>query len=216
MNRGEMKAYLRRKLQDEVLDYLWQDEELEDAIQDAQCEAAYRCNLIFEKDTPTTTFNTAAGVDGYAISRLFYRIDRVLVSGREIPKTTKEDVERRRCVTPSVGKPCEWFRGDDGRLHFDKAPNKEYQVKFEGCRYPAAMADDQAECEVPDDTGLIHRKLLLWAMKLLKEKEDLEVERQGDAVRHEQAFEREFGPSVNVAARVSKSLSRRHQTRVNW
>jgi hypothetical protein len=216
MNRGEMKAYLRLKLQDQQLDYLFPDEELEDAIQDAQCEGSVRCDLIIDKNSELTTFSTVIGGDSYPISRLFYRVKSVIVNGRRLQETTRQDVERLRCVTPAIGFPSEWFFDSDGSIHFDRAANAVYEVKFEGHRYPQAMLDDDAECEVPDATGSIHRKLLLWAMKLLKEKEDLEVERQGDAARHEAAFDREFSPIVNVGSRVERARSSRRQVRPNF
>jgi len=215
MNRGEMKAYLRRKLQDEILDYLWQDEELEDAIQDAQCEASIRNNLVVDRTSPLTTFATVDGQGSYPISRLFYKITRVLVDGRPLRMTTRQDVEREHCITPLNGVPRAWFFDSDWSIHFDRPTSDAHQVQFEGYRYPNAMLADEDECEIPDATGSIHRKMLLWAMKLLKEKEDLEVERQGDAARHEAAFAREFGPAVDVYSKVERARSSRRQVRPN-
>lgn len=194
MDKKTLRAHYRKKTQDEQAAQLWTDGEIDLYIREAECEACVSCDLIHDKSSALTVITPTVGMAFYAPSALFYNITDVKLNGRRLVRITRDKAQALD-YTP-LGAPQAYYIDLDGSIVFDRPIDASVtSLSFEGFRYPVEMATDDDLCEVPEMWQI---KMLEWAFKLGKEKEDPQTERPADAAKHLANFLAFFAPTKNV------------------
>lgn len=177
MTSGDLLELFRVEMADVAEPYLWKDEFIFDAINDAQKQFARNTDGIPDSTTPEVVELYAfAGEDTYAIhpSILKFRSVRRADTGKPVSVENQEDM-------PTKGM---YFDGRPGTVKaiitgMDEAvirvwpiPMEDVLLKFSVFRLPLVEVVDDQALEIPTQH---HRHLLLWVKHLAYSVQDAET-----------------------------------------
>lgn len=221
MNREALRRRVRLLAQDTVKPYLWQDEDIDDWLNEAQQEAAIRGRLL--RATPDThsalcEHRLGAGESVVSIPSGPYEISHQMwkQSDRtsELKLVSREwmDTHHPGWRVAPAGEPA-FLIQDAQTLQIAPASAQDGALLIEGYRLPTAMAADADEPEIP---GFHHIYLVQWALHVGYSIPDSETFDADKSSRAEVAFTRYFGPRPDADLRASTRNDEQHRIVAHW
>lgn len=218
MNVADFIAEFRRVTDDVKTDYLWEDEEIVNYLNDAVNEACERALLLEDRNTAATCSIALQAFQGdYALHPSVIKVKRLTFRGRALNETSVEAMDAQDPDWESrTGQPRQYICGQNAGLRLVPAPVAGESIALTVYRTPITaltMDDDTAEPEIP---ARHHMRLLSWVYRCAYLKQDSETLDRDKAERHERIFEASFGarPDANV---MRKQRDRRpHVVRFGW
>ena len=220
MRREALRRRVRLLAQDTTLPYLWQDEDIDDWLNEAQQEAAIRARLL--RATPAShpalcEYTMAAGETAITVPDQLYEISHqgwnaggerrpLKVVSRGWMDTT---LPGRRAM-PAAGP--DYLVQDRQALEVVPAPSADGAVLIEGYRLPEPMDLDADEPRIP----LAHHiHLVQWALHIGYSLPDAETLNPGKSQTAEAEFTRYFGARPDADLRTDTRNDETHRI-VAW
>lgn len=167
---SELLSLFRVEMSDRVEPYLWSDEFVIGAIDDAQKQFARKTDGIPDSTTPDVVDLVVAQDPGTLLytdvlplheSILKIRSARRADTGRPVDVLNEEDMQARGMFFDGTpGRLRVLVTGmDEGKVRLWPFPNEDVTVKFSVFRMPLVTITDDEPLEIPSQH---HRDLLLW------------------------------------------------------
>ena len=220
MRREALRRRVRLLALDTTRPYLWQDEDIDDWLNEAQQEAAIRARLL--RATPASRpalceYTLAAGEVAIAVPDQLYEIShQEWVAGGE--RRPLKLVSREWMDTTLPGwrampaSEPDYLVQDRQELEVVPAPITDGAVLLEGYRLPDPMESDDAEPGIP----LAHHiHLVQWAMHVGYSMPDAEMFNPGKSAEAEAEFTRYFGRRPDADLRTDTRNDETHRI-VAW
>lgn len=227
MNRAELVAAFRARVSDQVLPYLWSEDEVQEYLDDAHNEAVERSNGIRDSATASIcTIAVTADVADYALSPRILSVERAKLDNRNIPLDLTSTAEMDRGTSVRVR---DWRSSYPGSLsqnqtgagweqqagqpkylvlEFDNAlwraklspiPTENDTLRLHVFRLPLALLDDD-DLE-PEIAYRLHIRLVDWMEHRAYSKKDAETYDEAKAARAAAAFTSAFGERIDANVR---------------
>jgi diadenosine tetraphosphatase ApaH/serine/threonine PP2A family protein phosphatase len=220
VRREALRRRVRLLAQDTTLPYLWQDEDIDDWLNEAQQEAAIRARLL--RATPTShpalcEFSLTAGETTIALPDQLYEISYqewqsggarrpLKLVSREWMDTTLPGWRAMPAAEP------DYLVQDRQALEVVPPPIADGAVLIEGYRLPEPMELDDDEPRIP----LAHHiHLVLWALHIGYSLPDAETLNPGKSQAAEAEFTRYFGARPDADLRADTRNDETHRI-VAW
>lgn len=220
MRREALRRRVRLLAQDTTLPYLWQDEDIDDWLNEAQQEAAIRARLL--RATPAShpalcEFSLTAGETTIALPDQLYEISYqewqsvgerrpLKLVSREWMDTTLPGWRAMPAAEP------DYLVQDRQALEVVPAPSADGAVLIEGYRLPEPMDLDADEPRIP----LAHHiHLVQWALHIGYSLPDAETLNPGKSQTAEAEFTRYFGARPDADLRTDTRNDETHRI-VAW
>ena len=220
MHREALRRRVRLLAQDTTLPYLWQDEDIDDWLNEAQQEAAIRARLL--RATPAShpalcEFSLTAGETAIALPEQLYEISyQEWVIGAE--RRPLKLVSREWMDTTLPGWRAipaadpDYLVQDRQALEVVPPPIADGSVLIEGYRLPEPMGADDEEPGIP----LAHHiHLVQWALHVGYSLPDAETFNPGKSQAAEAEFTRYFGARPDADLRADTRNDETHRI-VAW
>ena len=220
MRREALRRRVRLLAQDTTLPYLWQDEDIDDWLNEAQQEAAIRARLL--RATPAShpalcEYTMAAGETAITVPDQLYEISHQEwnAGGERRPlKSVSRD-----WMAPTLpgwrAMPAaepDYLVQDRQALEVVPAPSADGAVLIEGYRLPEPMDLDADEPRIP----LAHHiHLVQWALHIGYSLPDAETLNPGKSQTAEAEFTRYFGARPDADLRTDTRNDETHRI-VAW
>lgn len=202
MNLAALRELARIDLDDRVEPYLWTDEELDEAANDAVMEAARRARLLRDSTTPAITqIPLSAGQALVTLDPRVIRVDRARLASASSPLdlVLLRDADRRAPGWEDYEPATPRYLIPDyqtGAVRLVPAPAATDTLRLTVIRLPLAdMDDDLDEPEVPLGAQRSLRHWIVYRAHLNPDAEKLDKKRAGEALA---LFEAEFGTAQPV------------------
>lgn len=220
MHREALRRRVRLLAQDTTLPYLWQDEDIDDWLNEAQQEAAIRARLL--RATPAShpalcEFSLTAGETAIALPEQLYEISyQEWVIGAERRPLKLVSREWMDTTLPGwrampAGEP-DYLVQDRQALEVVPPPIAAGAVLIEGYRLPEPMGGDDEEPDIP----LAHHIYLVqWALHVGYSMPDAEMFNAGKSAAAEAEFTRYFGARPDADLRADTRNDETHRI-VSW
>ena len=220
MRREALRRRVRLLAQDTTLPYLWQDEDIDDWLNEAQQEATIRARLL--RATPAShpalcEFSLTAGETAIALPEQLYEISYqewvigaerrpLKLVSREWMDTTLPGWRAMPAAEP------DYLVHDRQALEVVPAPSTDGAVLIEGYRLPEPMELDDDEPRIP----LAHHiHLVQWALHVGYSLPDAETLNPGKSQAAEAEFARYFGARPDADLRADTRNDETHRI-VAW
>ena len=220
MRREALRRRVRLLAQDTTLPYLWQDEDIDDWLNEAQQEAAIRARLL--RATPAShpalcEFSLTAGETAIALPEQLYEISHqewnagaerrpLKLVSREWMDTTLPGWRAMPAAEP------DYLVQDRQALEVVPPPIAAGAVLIEGYRLPEPMVADDEEPGIP----LAHHiHLVQWALHVGYSLPDTETLNPGKSQAAEAEFTRYFGARPDADLRADTRNDETHRI-VAW
>ena len=220
MRREALRRRVRLLAQDTTLPYLWQDEDIDDWLNEAQQEAAIRARLL--RATPAShpalcEFSLTAGETAIALPEQLYEISYqewvigaerrpLKLVSREWMDTTLPGWRAMPAAEP------DYLVQDRQALEVVPPPIAAGAVLIEGYRLPEPMVADDEEPGIP----LAHHiHLVQWALHVGYSLPDAETFNPGKSQAAEAEFARYFGARPDADLRADTRNDETHRI-VAW
>lgn len=220
MRREALRRRVRLLAQDTTLPYLWQDEDIDDWLNEAQQEAAIRARLL--RATPEShpalcEFSLTAGETAITVPDQLYEISHqewnaggerrpLKLVSREWMDTTLPGWRAMPAAEP------DYLVQDRQALEVVPAPSIDGAVLIEGYRLPEPMDLDADEPRIP----LAHHiHLVQWALHVGYSLPDAETFNPGKSQAAEAEFTRYFGARPDADLRADTRNDETHRI-VAW
>jgi hypothetical protein len=220
VRREALRRRVRLLAQDTTLPYLWQDEDIDDWLNEAQQEAAIRARLL--RATPAShpalcEFSLTAGETTIALPDQLYEISYqewqsvgerrpLKLVSREWMDTTLPGWRAMPAAEP------DYLVQDRQALEVVPAPSADGAVLIEGYRLPEPMDLDADEPRIP----LAHHiHLVQWALHIGYSLPDAETLNPGKSQTAEAEFTRYFGARPDADLRTDTRNDETHRI-VAW
>ena len=220
MRREALRRRVRLLAQDTTLPYLWQDEDIDDWLNEAQQEAAIRARLL--RATPAShpalcEFSLTAGETAIALPEQLYEISYqewvigaerrpLKLVSREWMDTTLPGWRAMPAAEP------DYLVQDRQALEVVPPPIAAGAVLIEGYRLPEPMELDDDEPRIP----LAHHiHLVQWALHIGYSLPDAETLNPGKSQAAEAEFARYFGARPDADLRADTRNDETHRI-VAW
>lgn len=220
MRREALRRRVRLLAQDTTLPYLWQDEDIDDWLNEAQQEAAIRARLL--RATPAShpalcEFSLTAGETAIALPEQLYEISYqewvigaerrpLKLVSREWMDTTLPGWRAMPAAEP------DYLVQDRQQLQVVPPPIADGAVLIEGYRLPEPMDLDDDEPRIP----LAHHiHLVQWALHVGYSMPDAETFNPGKSQAAEAEFARYFGARPDADLRADTRNDETHRI-VAW
>ena len=220
MRREALRRRVRLLAQDTTLPYLWQDEDIDDWLNEAQQEAAIRARLL--RATPAShpalcEFSLTAGETAIALPEQLYEISYqewvigaerrpLKLVSREWMDTTLPGWRAMPAAEP------DYLVQDRQALEVVPPPIADGAVLIEGYRLPEPMGADDEEPGIP----LAHHiHLVQWALHVGYSLPDAETFNPGKSQAAEAEFTRYFGARPDADLRADTRNDETHRI-VAW
>ena len=220
MRREALRRRVRLLAQDTTLPYLWQDEDIDDWLNEAQQEAAIRARLL--RATPAShpalcEFSLTAGETAIALPERLYEISYqewvigaerrpLKLVSREWMDTTLPGWRAMPAAEP------DYLVQDRQALEVVPPPIAAGAVLIEGYRLPEPMVADDEEPGIP----LAHHiHLVQWALHVGYSLPDAETFNPGKSQAAEAEFTRYFGARPDADLRADTRNDETHRI-VAW
>ena len=220
MRREALRRRVRLLAQDTTLPYLWQDEDIDDWLNEAQQEAAIRARLL--RATPAShpalcEFSLTAGETAIALPEQLYEISYqewvigaerrpLKLVSREWMDTTLPGWRAMPAAEP------DYLVQDRQALEVVPPPIADGSVRIEGYRLPEPM---QADNDEPDIPLAHHIHLVQWALHVGYSMPDAETFNPGKSQAAEAEFTRYFGARPDADLRADTRNDETHRI-VSW
>lgn len=207
---SELLDLFRVEMNDAKKPYLWSDEFVIGAIDDAHKQFARRTDGIPDSTTPeVTVLPVVPGTDILALHPTIKKIRSARRSdnGRPVDVINQEDMTPRGLYFDGrLGPVRALVLGmDDNQVRVWPMPDETVDVLLSVFRLPLATITDDEPFEIPEQH---HRHLLLWAKHLAYSVQDAETFDKTKAAEFEQRF-------LNYCDRAAAEQAKaRHKTRV--
>ena len=220
MRREALRRRVRLLAQDTTLPYLWQDEDIDDWLNEAQQEAAIRARLL--RATPQShpalcEFSLTAGESAVTLPDALYEITHqewaagserrpLKLVSREWMDTTLPGWRAMPAADP------DYLVQDRQQLEVVPPPIADGSVLIEGYRLPEPMGADDEEPGIP----LAHHIYLVqWALHVGYSLPDAETFNPGKSQAAEAEFTRYFGARPDADLRADTRNDETHRI-VSW
>ena len=220
MHREALRRRVRLLAQDTVTPYLWQDEDIDDWLNEAQQEAAIRARLL--RATPAShpalcEYPMAAGETAITVPDQIYEISHqewaagserrpLKLVSREWMDTTLPGWRAMPAAEP------DYLVQDRQQLEVVPPPIADGSVRIEGYRLPEPMQADNDEPRIP----LAHHiHLVQWALHVGYSLPDTETFNPGKSQAAEAEFTRYFGARPDADLRADTRNDETHRI-VSW
>lgn len=194
MNRAELRAAARQRLNDLVEGYGWSDAELNGWINEAVREAAIRAGLL----SAAVTVALVGGQAEYPLdSAISYVLSARLAAGGLLMRTARATLDAH-CADwmATTGTPTQFFI--EGRtLTVWPTPAAAATVLLQTHQYPAALTTDQHSPSLEDHEHLF---LVEWVIYRAGQKRDMDFTLPNPE-QYEASFTRAFGPRPSARVR---------------
>ncbi|AMO36416.1 DUF6682 family protein [Thauera humireducens] len=220
MKREALRRRVRLLAQDTARPYLWQDEDIDDWLNEAQQEAAVRARLL--RAVPAANpdlceHGLSAGEAVVTIPTSLFEISSQ--SWRQGDRTTRlhlvsrewMDTTRPGWRDESAGEPA-YLVQDANVLQIVPAPSVAGTLLLEGYRLPKAIESDEDEPEIP---AFHHVHLVQWALHIGYSLPDAETFNPDKSRIAEAEFSRFFGSRPDADLRASTRHDETHRI-VAW
>ena len=220
MRREALRRRVRLLAQDTTLPYLWQDEDIDDWLNEAQQEAAIRARLL--RATPAShpalcEFSLTAGETAIALPEQLYEISYqewvIGVERRPLKLVSREwmDTTLPGWRAMPAAEP-DYLVQDRQALEVVPPPIAAGAVLIEGYRLPEPMVADDEEPGIP----LAHHiHLVQWALHVGYSLPDAETFNPGKSQAAEAEFARYFGARPDADLRADTRNDETHRI-VAW
>ena len=220
MHREALRRRVRLLAQDTATPYLWQDEDIDDWLNEAQQEAAIRARLL--RATPQShpalcEFSLTAGESAVTVPDALYEISHqewaagserrpLKLVSREWMDTTLPGWRAMPAADP------DYLVQDRQALEVVPPPIADGAVLIEGYRLPEPMGADDEEPGIP----LAHHiHLVQWALHVGYSLPDAETFNPGKSQAAEAEFTRYFGARPDADLRADTRNDETHRI-VSW
>ena len=220
MHREALRRRVRLLAQDTATPYLWQDEDIDDWLNEAQQEAAIRARLL--RATPAShpalcEYPLAAGETAITVPDQIYEITHqewaagserrpLKLVSREWMDTTLPGWRAMPAADP------DYLVQDRQQLEVVPPPIADGSVRIEGYRLPEPMQADNDEPRIP----LAHHiHLVQWALHVGYSLPDAETFNPGKSQAAEAEFTRYFGARPDADLRADTRNDETHRI-VAW
>ncbi len=220
MHREALRRRVRLLAQDTTLPYLWQDEDIDDWLNEAQQEAAIRARLL--RATPAShpalcEYTLAAGETAITVPDQLYEISHqewaagserrpLKLVSREWMDTTLPGWRAMPAADP------DYLVQDRQQLEVVPPPIADGAVLIEGYRLPEPMGADDEEPGIP----LAHHiHLVQWALHVGYLMPDADMFNAGKSQAAEAEFTRYFGARPDADLRADTRNDETHRI-VSW
>ena len=220
MHREALRRRVRLLAQDTATPYLWQDEDIDDWLNEAQQEAAIRARLL--RATPAShpalcEYPLAAGETAITVPDQIYEITHqewaagserrpLKLVSREWMDTTLPGWRAMPAADP------DYLVQDRQQLEVVPPPIADGSVRIEGYRLPEPMQADNDEPRIP----LAHHiHLVQWALHVGYSLPDAETFNPGKSQAAEAEFTRYFGARPDADLRADTRNDETHRI-VSW
>ena len=220
MHREALRRRVRLLAQDTATPYLWQDEDIDDWLNEAQQEAAIRARLL--RATPQShpalcEFSLTAGESAVTVPDALYEITHqewaVGSERRPLKLVSREwmDTTLPGWRAMPAGEP-DYLVQDRQQLEVVPPPIADGAVLIEGYRLPEPMGADDEEPGIP----LAHHIYLVqWALHVGYSLPDAETFNPGKSQAAEAEFTRYFGARPDADLRADTRNDETHRI-VSW
>ena len=220
MHREALRRRVRLLAQDTATPYLWQDEDIDDWLNEAQQEAAIRARLL--RATPQShpalcEFSLTAGESAVTVPDALYEIShQEWAAGSERRPLKLVSREWMDTTLPGwrampAGEP-DYLVQDRQQLEVVPPPIADGSVRIEGYRLPEPMQSDDDEPRIP----LAHHiHLVQWALHVGYLMPDAEMFNAGKSAAAEAEFTRYFGARPDADLRADTRNDETHRI-VAW
>jgi hypothetical protein len=219
MNAGELETLYRRQFEDrDSRKYYLTQEEFLVILNEAEEEAAYRKNLLFDKTSSFCSIPLVAGQSVYALNDCIYAIvfasvtDSAGVITRIYP-TDRLEMDRRSPTWRTDTRTPENYIQLDTSVEITPIPDAVYTLNLEVYRLPLepmASAGDEPE---------IHRNsqayLVDWVLHRLYDIPDVDTQDPKKSMYHLARFESVFGTRPDAQNQRDKYANRPHRNTAN-
>lgn len=220
MRRETLRRRVRLLAQDTILPYLWQDEDIDDWLNEAQQEAAIRARLL--RATPAShpalcEYPLAAGETAITVPDQIYEISHqewaagserrpLKLVSREWMDTTLPGWRAMPAADP------DYLVQDRQQLEVVPPPIADGSVRIEGYRLPEPMQADNDEPRIP----LAHHiHLVQWVLHVGYSLPDADTFNPGKSQAAEAEFSRYFGARPDADLRADTRNDETHRI-VSW
>lgn len=220
MHREALRRRVRLLAQDTATPYLWQDEDIDDWLNEAQQEAAIRARLL--RATPAShpalcEYPLAAGETAITVPDQIYEISHqewaagserrpLKLVSREWMDTTLPGWRAMPAADP------DYLVQDRQQLEVVPPPIADGSVRIEGYRLPEPMQANNDEPRIP----LAHHiHLVQWALHVGYSLPDAETFNPGKSQAAEAEFTRYFGARPDADLRADTRNDETHRI-VSW
>lgn len=220
MHREALRRRVRLLALDTATPYLWQDEDIDDWLNEAQQEAAIRARLL--RATPQShpalcEFSLTAGESAVTVPDALYEISHqewaegserrpLKLVSREWMDTTLPGWRAMPAADP------DYLVQDRQQLEVVPPPIADGSVRIEGYRLPEPMQADNDEPRIP----LAHHiHLVQWALHVGYSLPDAETLNPGKSQAAEAEFTRYFGARPDADLRADTRNDETHRI-VSW
>jgi len=220
MHREALRRRVRLLAQDTATPYLWQDEDIDDWLNEAQQEAAIRARLL--RATPAShpalcEYHLAAGETAITVPDQIYEISHqewaagserrpLKLVSREWMDTTLPGWRAMPAADP------DYLVQDRQQLEVVPPPIADGSVRIEGYRLPEPMQANNDEPRIP----LAHHiHLVQWALHVGYSLPDAETFNPGKSQAAEAEFTRYFGARPDADLRADTRNDETHRI-VSW
>jgi hypothetical protein len=193
MTYDELKSYWRKLSGDDVEPYLFCDETLDTAANEAIREAVYRGKLIRDASNAMTQLAITASTASYDLNSKIFQIERVTINGNTLQIRAQSHLDRNIYKWgEKTGTPTDYVPDvETGTILFYPKPDAAYTAKLTVFRYPLAD-DDLSELPV-----FCHADLKHWIDHIYYSQEDIDHGDPKLSLKAESLFTQRFGPRLN-------------------
>jgi hypothetical protein len=193
MTYDELKQYWRRLSSDKVEPYLFCDDDLDIAANEAIREAVYRAKLIRDATSTMTQLAITSASASYDLNAKIFLIERVTINGNTLRIASQVHLDQYVYKWwEKTGTPTDYVPDTEtGTILFYPKPDAAYTAKLTVFRYPL-LDDDLSELPVTTHADLKH-----WIDHIYYSSQDID---QGDprlSLKAETLFTQRFGPRPN-------------------
>jgi hypothetical protein len=217
MTVAELESLFRNQFGDSVPNYLISPSLFLDYLNEAEEEAAFRKNLIFDKTSSFCTIPVSLTNSIYSLDTCIYAVcDAYIVvtetNHERLYPTDRIEMDRiNRYWRIEHGTP-RWFIQYDNTIELVPKPEKPYTLKLEVYRLPLeAMSSPGDEPEIQRNH---HRSLVEWALYRAFSRPDIDIQDMGRANDHLKKFTAIFGNRPSADNQRSNYANRPHRNKV--
>jgi len=209
MKRSELRTRTRVKLDDTVEPYLWSDDFLNDALNEAVQEANLRARFLVDSTTPAVAeIAVVAGQATYALHPSVIVMRRAEWLGsvgdtraRPLERRSFDELDRRYPHWRSLTGPVPHIAVQD----FDQRavvlhpiPTAPGTIRLTVWRHPLESEQMDSDADEPAIPDQYHRRLVDWVCSEAYTNKDAELLDEQKSAQHLAAFETEYGPRPTI------------------
>lgn len=211
-------AEFRVRADDRAAPYLWDDATITAYLNEAEAEAADRARLLRDSTSPFTTVNVVAGSAVYPLHKLILGLDRVLLDGCRLDRTTVDEMDRgEHRWEARTGRPGCFIEDENGRsLRLWPEPVADGVLRLTVYRLPKCpmeVADLHSE---PEIHCRHHSRMIDWAVYLAFSRRNSDEEDRRRAADADALFTVSFGERLNANVQRKQRGRRVPVVRARW